>query len=139
MSVKLKRIQKPKDTVATVVLLGSTEEGTTYARSEAEQKYIQQKVSHASEMIIVNQYDRLLVLLPPVTDKSGHLLDEAYRKKGLALFGLAKAEKIDTWQVQSDSDDVTRYSICAKGCCCLLIRLTSTKRLRKTSRQTLCP
>lgn len=106
MSVKLKRIQKPKDTVATAVLLGSPEEGAAYARSDAEQKYIQQKVSDASNLIVVNQYDRLLVLIPPVTDKSGHLLDEAYRKKGLALLGLAKAEKIDTWQLQSDSDDV---------------------------------
>ena len=49
MSIKLKRIQQSKDTVATVVLLGTTNEGAAYARSEAEQKYIQQKISQAPE------------------------------------------------------------------------------------------
>ena len=115
MPVKLKLAKTPKDTLDTVILLTSAEEGAQYARSEAEQKYVQQKVQDKQKTIIVNQYDRLLVLILPITDKSGHLLDEAYRKKGLELFNLAKSEKIGAWQLQSDEEEATHLLNLCEG------------------------
>ena len=105
MSAKLKSAKTAKDTVSTVVLLTDSSDASAYTRSEAEAKYIKKALSKDNGLTVVNQYDRLLVLISPVTDKSGHLLSEAYRKKGKELFDLAKREQTDTWQVVSDEAD----------------------------------
>lgn len=115
MSVKLKVTEAPKDNQDTVVLLTTKEDASPFVRSEAEQKYVLQKIKASSGMIVVNQYDRLLVLLPPVSDKTGHLLDEAYRKQGLALFNLAKSEKRTTWQLVSNDEDTTALLAVCEG------------------------
>ena len=115
MSVKLKLTKIPKDTLDTVVLLTSTNDAAPYVRSESEQAYVQQKIRDQAGIITINQYDRWLVLVPPVTDKAGHLLDEAYRRKGLELFNLAKQEKIDSWQLVGDGEDATPLLATGEG------------------------
>ena len=99
MSVKLKTTKNLKDTLDTVVLLAPDDDAASYVRSEAERAYVRRKIKDQSGMITINQYDRLLVIVPFITDKTDHLLDEAYRKKGVELFNVAKREKISVWQI----------------------------------------
>lgn len=115
MSITLKLTKNLKDNQDTVLLLADAEDARPYVRSEAEQTYIQQKMDTAVGMIVINQYDRLLVLIPPVTDKTGYLLDEAYRKKGLALFNLAKSERRTTWQLSGTGQDAAALLAVCEG------------------------
>ena len=106
MSVKIKVTKSPKESLNTVVLLSSTDVPEQHVRSEAEQKYVAQRLKQsASELLVINQYDRLLVLVPPVADKEGAALAEAYRKQGVELFNLVKKERLTTWQLQSDGEE----------------------------------
>ena len=115
MSVKLKLTKAQKDTLDTVVLVTSPDNLSSYVRSDAEHAYVEQKMKHQAAMITINQYDRLLVLIPPVVDKTDHLLDEAYRKKGFDLFNLAKREGIDTWQMRGEGEATTALLAMCEG------------------------
>ena len=115
MSAKLKLTKTPKDTLDTVVLLTSADDPAPYTRSEAEQMYVRQKMKDQASIIVVNQYDRLLVLIPPVTDKTGYLLAEAYRKKGVEVCKLAKQEKIEVWQLVSNEGESISLLSMAEG------------------------
>ena len=131
MSIKLKLTKKPKDTLNTAVLLSSADDAASYVRSEAEQAYAQQKVKDQAGTIVINQYDRLLVLIPPVKDKTGHLLDEAYRKRGLELFNLAKQENIDSWQLVGDDEATASLLAVCEG---LLLSAYSFDKYKTTKK-----
>ncbi len=134
MSVKIKLTKSPKESLNTAVLLTSTDTPEQYIRSEAEQKYVEQKLKHASsELLVINQYDRLLVLVPPVADKSGSALAEAHRKQGAELFNLAKKEKLSTWQLQSDGEEPTALLNLCEG---LLLASYSFNKYKATPKKT---
>ncbi len=133
MSAKIKLAKAPKEAANTVVLLTADSDAEQYTRSEAEQQYVAQKLKHAStELLVVNQYDRLLVLVPPVVDKQGTALDEAYRKLGLKLFNLAKQERIATWQLQSDDQEPSTLLNLCEG---LLLSAYSFNKYKATPKK----
>ena len=107
MSVKVKLTKASKETVNTIVLLASDESSGQHTRSEEEQNYLAQKMKHSPELVVINHYDRLLVLVPPISGKSGSGLHEAYRRRGVELFNLAKKEQLTTWQLLSDYEEPT--------------------------------
>ena len=115
MSVKLKTTKNLKDTLDTVVLLAPDDDAASYVRSEAERAYVRRKIKDQSGMITINQYDRLLVIVPFITDKTDHLLDEAYRKKGVELFNVAKREKISVWQIQGGEENTAPLLAVCEG------------------------
>ncbi|MGB3850366.1 MAG: leucyl aminopeptidase [Tunicatimonas sp.] len=133
MSAKIKLAKAPKEAANTVVLLTADSDAEQYTRSEAEQQYVAQKLKHAStELLVVNQYDRLLVLVPPVVDKQGTALDEAYRKLGVKLFNLAKQERIATWQLQSDDQEPSTLLNLCEG---LLLSAYSFNKYKATPKK----
>lgn len=93
MSVKLKSAKSVKDKDHLIVLLSEEEHGDPYLINESELKYLQRKVEEKKEVVAINQYDRWVYLITPVTEPGTGSL-EAYRKRGAKVYQAAKQEGI---------------------------------------------
>lgn len=99
MQTKLKRTKEIDPKLHTLVLLDDTEAVDTYCQDEREARYVRQKIEAKQDIVLVNQYERMLLFVAPPEGKEGFALKEAYRRKGFAAAGIVKKEKIDRLQV----------------------------------------
>ncbi|MEM9671772.1 MAG: leucyl aminopeptidase [Bacteroidota bacterium] len=94
MSIKLKSAKSVKEKDHLVVLLSKEENAESYLSSDAERKYLQQKIKEKKEIVAFNQYDRWLYLITKSTDDSPNDILETYRKRGASLYSLVRQEGI---------------------------------------------
>ncbi|MEQ9442493.1 MAG: leucyl aminopeptidase [Cyclobacteriaceae bacterium] len=105
MSIKLKTAKSIKDNEHTIVLLGEAQEAESYASGEAEARYIQQRLTDKKEIVSLNQYERWVFLVAPITEASEDEQLEACRKRGFILYQTAKQEGIAKVKLTGGSAD----------------------------------
>lgn len=94
MSIKLKTSKAVKDKDDVIVLLGSGDSEETYVLSDTEQQYLQKQLKSKKDVIAVNQYQRWVFLVSPVTEESAEYALETYRKRGASLYQTLKQEGV---------------------------------------------
>ncbi len=94
------------------VLLDQPEMARRYCQSDEEAEYVLRSINKENrEIVVVNQYNRFLVFVPPI-EKSGHLLKEAYRMRGFMLANMATTEKLEKLQVTGKVTAETMLCLC---------------------------
>lgn len=99
MKVKFKQAQEVDPQIHTVVILSSADEVESYCRHEQELHYVKSRLKDKQDIVIINQYERLLFFIAPLNTPEGYQLREAHRKKGFQMSQLVKSEKPDSLQV----------------------------------------
>ncbi len=105
MEIKLKHAKTVDEKSHLVILLNRVDEVELYCRDERAVQYVKGKIADQKSIILINQYDRLLLFVAPLGNKQGHLLREAYRRKGFEIAGIVKAEKLQQIQVTAELSD----------------------------------
>lgn len=127
MSVKLKHAKALTNEQHLSLIIQDAAEAAEYCRSDAEQQYVEKKISDKSSLIMVNQYERMLFLIVVPEDKEGHQLREFYRKKGFELAGIARKEKLEKLQIGGSAGEVQFLLDLAEG---LLLSLYDFNKYR---------
>lgn len=95
MSIKLKTAKSVKDKDDVIVLLSDTDTIDHLLTDEAEKHYFQQQRKAKKEVVAINQYQRWLWFVTPVSDDdSPEYTLEAYRKRGASLYEKLKSEEV---------------------------------------------
>ncbi|WKN44467.1 leucyl aminopeptidase family protein [Tunicatimonas pelagia] len=94
MSIKLKTAKAIKDKDDLIVLLSDGEPDGDLLTNEAERHYFQRKLKSKKELIAINQYQRWVFLVAPITEDSPEYTVEAYRKQGASLYKRLKQEEV---------------------------------------------
>lgn len=99
MQVKFKHAKEVDNKIHLVVLLNNAEKAESYCRDEREFQYVKNKIKDNQGLVLINQYDRILIFIAPIEKKEGYALREAYRRKGFEVSRIIKNEKIEYLQV----------------------------------------
>lgn len=134
MSVKLKHAKALTNEQHISLIIQDAAEAAAYYRSDAEQQYVEKKISDKSGLIMLNQYERMLFLIVAPQDKEDYQLREFYRKKGFELAGIARKEKLEKLQIAGDTKDVQSILDMAEG---LLLSIYDFNKYRSAGDDTI--
>ena len=134
MSVKLKHAKALKNEQHLSLIIRDAAEAAEYCRSDAEQQYVEKKISDKNSLIILNHYERMLLLVVVPKEKEGAQLREFYRRKGFELAGIARKEKMDKLQLGGSTGDAQALLDLAEG---LLLSLYEFNKYRSSEESTI--